>query len=249
MRRWRALKSPDIYGSESLRRQVRRMRNLPVELVAEITQRIQDPRLRHGHNAGTYIGTFSDPGEVSRQLGHGADENAAWNNVIEQMKAWGQSIPPMHVMQGQGFTSASTERPDQYPLAQPATEADIAALEAALGRGLPEDLRQLYGIANGGWGPGIGFTSGLGTGFYSTARAVTEYDDLRRRGADYCNGVDWPERLVPIADMTGAVGYDLDTGEVVKFNEYYADEGLTPTKAFAVVAPDLATFLDDWLSS
>jgi hypothetical protein len=249
MRHWRALKSPDIYASESLPRQSGRMRSLPDELVAEITQRIQDPRLRHGHNAGTYVGTFSDPGEVSKQLGHCADENSAWNNVVEQMKAWGQSMPPMHVLQGEGFASASTERPDQYPLAQPANEADIAALEGAVGRALPDDLRQLYGIANGGWGPGVGFTSGLGTGFYSTDRTVTEYDDLRRRGADFCNGVDWPARLVPIGDMMGAVGYDLDTGEVVKFNEHYADEGLVPAKAFAVVAPDLATFLDAWLSS
>ena len=225
------------------------MRTLPAELIAEVVERIQDPRLRHGHDSGAYVGTFSDPAEISKLMDHGQGENEAWNGVVEQMKAWGQQMPEMHIMQGDGFKSAFTERPDQYPLAKPATERDFAELEASVGRALPDDLRQLYGIANGGWGPGIGFTPDRGTGFYSTARSAAEFEDLRRRGADYCNGVEWPAALVPVADMVGAVGYDLDTGKIVKFDEYYEDARLVPSQKFSVIAPDLATLVDDWLAT
>jgi hypothetical protein len=170
--------------------------------------------------------------------------SSAFRLVAEQMERWGQTMPPIHVTRhDSGSLGASSEDPTNCPLAPPATEAGFRQLEEKVGRAIPHDLRQLYAIADGGFGPGIG------PGLYSLERIGREYDDLRRRGPGYTGEADWPPHLLPLTDIVGPVSYDLERGVIVAFNDYYHDDELTIEQAFSDLHPSLETWLKDWLST
>ena len=118
-----------------------------------------------------------------------------------------------------------------------------------IGRPLSADLRAMYGIADGGWGPGIAFTLGHGRGFQSLQTVGETLADLRRRGPGYTGEAEWPAHLLPIADRGGPISYNLDTGEIVAFNDYYYDDEQTIAEAFTVIHPNLETWLRAWLAS
>lgn len=224
---------------------------LPPDLIAAITARIQDPARRGGVAPGEQVGVVSDPSELARmfeQITPGS--SSAFENVVKQMEAWGQSLPPMHVTRNEtGGLSASSEDANNYPIAPPATEAGFRELEQLIGRPLPAELRQLYAIADGGFGPGIGYTPGFGHGLYSLEGIGRNLEDLRRRGPDYCGTIEWPAHYLPLTDLTGAVAYDLDSGAIMAFNEYYENDGLTADQAWSEINPNLKAWLRDWAES
>lgn len=225
--------------------------SLSPELIASIRLRIQDPRRRSAVPQGEAAGVVDDPGRLAELFGS-LDPTAsrAWGDVVKQMEQWGQKMPPMHVTRySDGSLSASSEDPDGYPIAPPADEAGFALLESKLGRPIPQDVRQLYAIADGGFGPGNGFTSGFGYGLYSLERVGQEYDDLCRRGPDYTGAIAWPRHFLPLTDNVGAVAYDLDRGVIVEFNEYWEDDLLTSEQAFRDIHPSLESWLGAWLQT
>ncbi|MFC4295700.1 SMI1/KNR4 family protein [Novosphingobium tardum] len=227
------------------------MTALPPALVAAISARIRDPGRRHDPLGGTPGGVVTDPEELIAMFGRLSPEaEGPFRGVVAQMAAWGQKMPPMHVTNyPDGTFGASSEDADALPLAAPASEADIATLERKIGRKLPADLRALYAIADGGWGPGTAYTQGRGSGFQSLEAVGNVLDDLRRRGPGYTGEHPWPAHLLPIADTTGPVSYNLDTGEIVAFNDYYFDDGQTVEEAFTVLHPSLAAWLEEWVAS
>lgn len=225
------------------------MAELSPALVARIVDRIRDPRQRHDVEPGAPVATTSDPGEIARMFeASSPGSSQAFQMMIDQMKSWGQQMPAMHVTRrDDGGLSASAEDSNALLLAEPATEAAVAEVERLIGRKLPADLRQLYAIADGGWGPGIAHTPGHGSGFYSLAGVAGTLEDLRRRGPGYTGEAPWPERLLPIADTVGPVSYDLSNGVIVAFNDYYYDDDLSIDEAFSPVYPSLAAWLEAWL--
>jgi hypothetical protein len=225
------------------------MAELSPALVVRIAGRIRDPGKRNDMRPGASLGVVTDPGEMAGMFEEAAPGSShAFQMVIEQMKRWGQDMPPMHVTRNDdGMLAASTEDETSLPLAAPATEAAVARVEGLIGRPLPADLRQLYAIADGGWGPGTGYTAGHGTGFYSLESVANTLEDLRRRGPGYTGEAPWPEHLLPIADTTGPVSYNLDSGAIVAFNDYYYDDDLTIEAAFSTIYPALASWLEAWL--
>lgn len=225
------------------------MSNLPLSLVARITQRIQDPSRRHDFQSGAAVAVVSDPGELAGMFeAVTPGSGQAFQLVIDQMKAWGKELPAMHVTRNDdGTLAASSEDKHALPLAGPASAAAVARIEALIDRPLPGDLLQLYAIADGGWGPGTAYTSGHGTGFYSLDGIASTLEDLRRRGPGYTGEMAWPANLLPIADTTGPVSYDLDAGTIVAFNDYWYDDDLAIEKAFTTIYPSLAAWLETWV--
>lgn len=226
------------------------MAELSPALVARIADRVRDPKTRHDVQPGTSAGIVSDPAEMARMFDASMPGGSqAFQMMIDQMKSWGQQMPAMHVTRrDDGGLSASSEDPNAQRLAAPAAEVAVAEVERLIGRQLPADLRQLYAIADGGWGPGIAYTPGHGSGFYSLAGVANTLEDLRRRGPGYTGEAEWPARLLPIADTTGPVSYDLSNGAIVAFDDYYYDRDLAIDEAFSPIYPNLAAWLEAWLA-
>lgn len=228
------------------------MPSLPEPLIAMLRERIADPRRRHFGAGDQRHGSSSDPAAVEAFLTQSMPPSDgttpdAFGMMMRQMQQWGQQMPEMFLSSdGHGGFRASTDS-GEYPLAPPASEADLARLEQRIGRPLPQDLRQMFGIADGGWGPGYSFTTGHGPGLHSAAGAITELDDLVRRGPGYCGERDWPENLLPLTDMVGMASYDLDTGQIVQWDDHWYDHDKTIDQAFAVSHPSLQDFLQEWL--
>lgn len=228
------------------------MTALPSDLVGKIEQRIADPVRRHDDLGGVPEGTLSDPSEVFAKLERENPElgRTPFRDVVAQMNEWGQSMPPMHFTRyPAGSTGASSENERAFALAGPASAADIARTEELIGRKLPADLRALYAIADGGWGPGVAYTQGRGRGFQSLEAVAATLEDLRRRGPGYTGEAKWPANLLPIADFGGPLSYNLDTGQIVAFNDYYYDDELTLAQGFTTLHPDLESWLREWVAS
>lgn len=225
--------------------------SLSPDLMHAIKQRIQDPRRRSVVPKGEPVGVVDDPHQLGEIFdAEGPSSSVAWRVIAEQMKAWGQTMPPMHLTRhADGSLQASSEDIHNYPLAPPATETEFRRLEKKVGRPIPNDVRQLYSIADGGFGPGAGYTSGFGTGLYSLKGIGQVYDDLCRRGPDYTGTTTWPRHLLPLTDETGAVSYDLERGAIVAFNEYWQEDGITIDEAFIDIHPSLESWLGAWLES
>lgn len=218
--------------------------SLSPELISSIKLRIQDPRRRGATPKGELAGIVTDPDQLAQLFAVGPGTPNPFRLVAEQMERWGQKMPPMYVTQhDDGLLGASSEDPNNRPLALPATEADFKLLEEKVGRPIPPDLRPLYAIADGGFGPGIG------PGLYSLERIGQEYDDLRRRGPGYSGEAEWPPHLLPLTDIVGPVSYDLQRGVIVAFNDYYYDDELTVEQAFTDLHSSLETWLNEWLNT
>ena len=151
------------------------------------------------------------------------------------------------VQPGVGVEIYEDEGPSDSPrdLLPPASPEDIAAAESALGFALPEDLKQLYtSIANGGFGPSVGFLS--------LAEVAARYREFRSEPQGPCDEM-WPEHLLPIipVDM-GEACYDLETGKIICWDqEELVDEDSEDAawdRSFTPWADSLAEWLERWLA-
>jgi hypothetical protein len=96
-------------------------------------------------------------GEVERYVDEWrASRDAARAAMEAQMRAWGQT-PPMtkSFIETDDYIGASNEPAGAKPLRPPPTHSDWKILEQSVGRAIPEDLKRLYAISDGGFGPGF----------------------------------------------------------------------------------------------
>ena len=214
---------------------------LPGDLLARLRERAGSPT-RNDADHGAHVGTYDDWFDAVAVMEKAAPGSAtAFALGAENARANGWPMQPMHVFRhADGRLSASTDLPPTTAPAAAGPDA-WATVEAATGQRVPGDLRDLYTVADGGFGPGIG------DGLNPIDRVVREYEDLRRRGPGYTGEAEWPVTYLPISDTTGPVSYDLATGRIVAFNDYWYDDDLAIEDAFTQVAPDLATWLREWL--
>lgn len=224
---------------------------LPEPLIAILKARIANPQRRQFRNQGQDLGSFDNPQELFRVMDeHDPAGSHPFRDVVAQMNQWGQTMPTMHVIKTDGGLSVSSTNQDDLKLAAPASAKLFAALERMIGRPLPADLVQMWGIADGGWGPGYSYTIGHGAGLHSVEGSGKELEDLRRRGPGYTGEMEWPGNLLPLTDGgRGMVSYDLDSGHIVAFDDYWYDHDITIQEAFAVTHLTLAEYLQEWLES
>lgn len=158
-----------------------------------------------------------------------------------QMRAWGQ-IPPAtkSVIESDDFFRVSSDPPGATPLQPPPTESEWKALEQIAGRAVPEDLKRLYSISNGGFGPGF-------TGLNAVHLIGAGCEDFRRRGPDYCGTVIYPKSFVPLATENLDYHYDLDTGRIISSNAHWENEELEAEDIYNVAFQSLTGMMEDWL--
>ncbi|HMB75419.1 MAG TPA: SMI1/KNR4 family protein [Kiloniellaceae bacterium] len=181
--------------------------------------------------------------------GRGFDPQALAEQVAADVRSGKTSMGDVFggAQPGAGIEIYTDAEPADGPLdlLPPASDADIAAAEAAFGFALPDDLKQLYSsVGNGGFGPGAGFRS--------LAALAAAYRDFRSAPQGPCDET-WPAHLLPIVPVDmGEACYDLTTGQIVRWDqEELVDEAEEDTawdRSFMPWAESLATWLDGWLA-
>jgi cell wall assembly regulator SMI1 len=213
---------------------------LPDDLVHRIAARARDP-LRRTHLAG--IAAAARPLDMGsllaglQQAGKPAGDKlagmaGALGALLGQMKV--TAAGPGHVI------GPATET----PLGTPASATDLAAAEAKLGFKLPLSVRQLYGIANGGFGPGEGLPSLDELTRRYRARVATPQGPLDQP---------WPPELLPLFyENPGDICLDLVTGAVVRWDPEEIEDELDDAhwqSSFVPAHPSLEALMVDWLAT
>jgi len=134
----------------------------------------------------------------------------------------------------------SMDTPGAKPLVPPPEGSDWLKLERVVGRKMPEDLKQLYSLSDGGFGPGF-------TGLNPVETIGINWNDLRRRGPDYCGTVEYPASFLPIAGEMLDYHYDLDTGRIISSDQDWHNHDLEPEDIYDIAFDSLAAMMEDWL--
>lgn len=164
------------------------------------------------------------------------------SHMEEQMRAWGNTPPEtMSLSETEHHFKMSSEPPGAKPLRTPPSESDWNVLEQMAGRPVPEDLKRLYTVSDGGFGPGF-------TGLNSVQQIKAGCEAFRRNGPDYCGTVDYSDAYLPIANADLDYHYDLDTGRIISSNSHWGNEGLDVHQIYDVAFGSLAEMMEDWLS-
>lgn len=148
-----------------------------------------------------------------------------------------------------GVTAMTAEGPVQFggdtpdsAIGDPPEKSDIETAERAIGNSLPEALRQLYAIGDGGFGPG--------SGLYSLDQLATKYQGLTETPFGPLDQT-WPGNLLPIFDEEpGWACLDLGSGEVVRWDpeEIENEESEEDwANSFRVAFRTLGEAMEQWL--
>ena len=226
---------------------------LTTELIGRLRARISLPATRTDHSADRAGAVELPMAEIRERFEANAPgSSAALDAMKQKMTEWGFNLETMNFADlGGGHLSAFSEDPNQ-PLAPPPGDERLDAAEAGMQVELPEEVRQLYILADGGFGPGLGLKP--------VNVLVGSYEDLRRRGPDYTGAIEWPRHFLPLFDaamLPSAHGFDtaqnlsIDTesGVIMTFNEDWDQDDLTPEEAWSTVAPSLSALLEKWLGN
>jgi len=171
-----------------------------------------------------------------------AGQPSAFDLMMAQMRAWGQTPPDkLSFVETEGHIGASTEAPGAKPLTAPPKPSDWSELERIAGRPIPDELKRLYSIADGGFGPGF-------TGLHPVHRIASYCEDFRRRGPDYCGTIAYPESFLPVAGEMLDYHYDLDTGRIISSNQDWVNDELEPEDIYDIAFQSLAAMMEDWLA-
>lgn len=212
---------------------------LPVE---EIERREEAWTRRNLARSAATNGQLPSSEEVERCMDEWRASRDATRTAMEaQMRAWGQTPPTTKsFIETENYVGASSEPPGAKALQPPPSESEWQALEHIVGRPIPEELKRLYTISDGYFGPGL-------RGLHSVELIGNFCDDYRRRGPDYCGTVVYPECFVPLATETLDYHLDLDSGRIISSNQNWENEGLEPEDIYDIAFQSLAAMMEDWL--
>ncbi|HET9336486.1 MAG TPA: SMI1/KNR4 family protein [Sphingomicrobium sp.] len=230
------------------------MADIPSDLFQRIAERANDPRRRTADASLVADAQPLDLGAMVGQLaGQGHPAAAQLQGMLGQLSSMFGGMAGLQqglgnmVMVGPDGSyrmGGGNEASEPAPLADPPGEAALAQAARAIGRALPAELRQLYAIGDGGFGPG--------EGLMRLAEAVERH---RKMTAEPFGplGQPWPENLLPLFDENPALScIDLDSGEIVAWDpEEIEDEDSDEDwqRSFKVEHPSLAAFMDAWLDT
>lgn len=170
-----------------------------------------------------------------------ASRDAMRDQMDAQMRAWGQTPPrTKSLIETEHSFRVFSESPGAKPLRPPPSENHWKALEQLVARSMPEDLKRLYSVSDGGFGPGF-----KGLNSIQLIKAVTE--DFRRRGPDHCGTVEYPDTYLNIATADLDYHYDLETGRIISSNSHWDEEGKESSEIYDVAFETLVEMMEDWL--
>jgi hypothetical protein len=223
--------------------------SLPDDLLDRVVQRAADPDRRTFTAA---VGARSEPLDLNAMM-RGIEDNPSIDaGLKDQLGGMARRVGFMSKVMGLAGLRVADVGPgfvmgfgtDGGRLGRPASAEAFAKAEQALGFAVPAPLRQLYELADGGFGPGDGGLWPLG----KTVKAYQKYI-AKPQGP---NDEPWPARLLPIAEEDPAVYcFDLSRGSVVVHDVQEMDHlGRGQwERSFQQAAPSLAEWLEAWLGS
>ena len=146
--------------------------------------------------------------------------------------------PAFGMMGGTMFSMGGPKKPRPAPA--PASEEQVAAVEAKLGFRLPAELRQFYlEVANGGVGPE--------DGLYSLKELAAKWREMTDEPVGP-RGQKWPKTLLPVhGDRWDLTCIDRDSGNIIYFDVEEVDYGGWKA-CFKDEAASLEVWLDTWLA-
>ncbi|WP_338501298.1 SMI1/KNR4 family protein [Sphingomonas kaistensis] len=172
-----------------------------------------------------------------------ASREAARLAMEAQMRAWGQTPPATRsFIETDTHIGVSSDPPGAKPLQPPPTESDWKELEQIVGRAMPEDLKTLYTISDGGFGPGF-------SGLHPVQKIGSYCEDFRRRGPDYCGTITYPASFVPLATEVLDYHLDLDTGRIISSNQNWDNDGLDAEDIYDIAFQSLAEMMENWAAA
>ena len=220
------------------------MTDLPLDLFKRIVDRANDPMRRTamaGANANAQpLDLDSLKADFQKHAPPQAQGLLGALGTLQGM--FGGNMPGFTMMGPGGMMSMGNMPSGPQPLAPPPSEAELAGAEKAIGRALPAEVRQLYAIGDGGFGPG--------EGLMSVAELVDRYRELTDEPYGPA-GQDWPKNLLPLFDENPVLScIDLETGEMIAWDpEEIEDEDSDADwqRSFKPEHPSLAALMAQWL--
>lgn len=220
------------------------MTEISGELLRRIAERARDP-LRRTFMAGAR--TKAQPLDFGALVGGlSGSTSCATQGLIgavgKMESLLGGRMPNVVGAARGGMMTLSGSPAGPQPLPAPPGEDRLREAEAALGRSLPTEIRQLYEIADGGFGPG--------DGLMPISEVVDRYRTMT--GAPFGPlGQPWPATLLPLFDEDPVlVSLDLESGKIVAWDpEEIENENSEESwrRSFKVEFPTLAALMTKWL--
>jgi hypothetical protein len=230
------------------------MGDIPADLFQRISERANDP-MRRTFTSGAQA--TAQPLDLEAMLGdlaaqqHPAAEQlqGMFGNLAKMMGGMGalqQGLGGMLMAGPEGtYRLGGAESPaEPATLAGPPGDAALADAEKHIGRTLPTELRQLYAIGDGGFGPG--------EGLFPLAELVERYTECVREPIGP-GGQLWPANLIPLFDQSPQLlCLDADTGQVICWDPEMiedVEEGEDWDQSFVPEADSLTALMEAWLAS
>ena len=220
------------------------MADIPLDLFERIAARANDPMRRTYMSGATANAQPLDMSQLMADFQKHAPEQAqGLLGAFGKMQGmFGGNMPGFTMMGPGGLMNMGGAPAGPQPLAPPPGDDELKQAEAAIGRPLPDDVKQLYAIGDGGFGPG--------DGLLPLAQLVERYRELTHEPYGPA-GQDWPKNLLPLFDENPVLScIDLDSGQVVAWDpEEIEDEDSDEDwqRSFKVEHPSLSVLMAEWL--
>ncbi len=213
---------------------------LPV--VEDIDRRREEWTRRHLLSSAQATGEDLSEAELEDYMQQWRETRDATRRAMEaQMRAWGQTpLEARSFVETDNHFETSSQSPGAVPLKPAPTDDEWKSLETRVGWCIPDELKRLYSIADGGFGPGS-------NGLKAIELIAADCEDLRRRGPDFCSTIAYPENFIPLASGALDYHYDLETGKIVSSNQNWSNDGIEPEDIYVLAFDHLAAMMEDWL--
>jgi len=220
------------------------MNEISDDLLRRIVERASDPRRRYVTAAEDESRVSLPVEEIEKKFRDFSPEAGdVFREMQSRLRASGQARPTMSFVQrADGTVGASSDPPGAKPLEAPPSDRDWDELEQLCGWAIPNDLKRVYSIADGGFGPGF-------TGLNPVSRIGISCEDYRRRGPDYCGTIHYPGSFIPIANEMLDYHYDLETGRIISSDQDWENHGLEQEDVYDIAFQSLAAMMENWLQS
>ena len=222
------------------------MTEIAPSLIERIAARANDSRRR---TAGASLVADAQPLDLGaliadfQQHGSPAAKSMLGGAVGGMQKLMGAFGTGAVVMGPGGLGRLGGEPAQPRADAAPATEKAVAAAAERLGRPLPPELRQLYSIADGGFGPG--------GGLFPLEELVRRYTELTTEPFGPA-GQEWPANLLPLFDYDPQwLCIDLESGRIVCWDPEELDDEESAedwARTFIPEADSLGALMERWLA-
>ena len=228
------------------------MTEISRDLIEKIAARANDPRRRTA-DAGlvadaqpldleAMVGQLVAQGHPAAEQVQGMFDNLA--RMMGGMDGMKQGLSGMVMTGPDGSYRLGDAPPQPAELAGPPGETALADAERSIGRPLPLELRQLYAIGDGGFGPG--------DGLFPLSQLVERYSDFAGEPFGPA-GQPWPANLLPLFDQSPQLlCLDADSGKIVCWDPELiedVEQGSDFDQSFVPEADSLGALMEAWLES